>query len=119
MHEYQINLESIVREVRDASSNVTTVILMTTIPVDDATHNSTEHLLKNGFKRYNKDVERYNDVMKRVAHDFNCPVIDLNKISEPLIPKNVRDHVHLDPDGSLLLAKGIVKRLSALNVFEW
>lgn len=69
------------------------VIWVTTTPVDDERHNS-----RASFKRYNRDVLRYNAAAAEIMAAYGVPSIDLYAFTDALEGEKYADHVHfLEP----------------------
>lgn len=89
--EYISNLHAIVALSRKAGW---TLVWVTSTPVDDAIHNARNV----GFYRYNRDVEEYNLLARRVFEAAHVPVIDLYAFSRTFPADAYSDHVHYRPD---------------------
>lgn len=84
---YKSNLEEVISLVRGKGKEV---IWVMTTPVDDEIHMAR---LKE-FKRFNKDVIKYNGIAKEVMERLNVPIIDLYTFTEGLGEDIYADHVH-------------------------
>lgn len=112
---YQVNIDQYGRNLEHIF-NLTRILAQKTIwintsPVLDHIHNS----LKSEFKRFNKDVERYNKVAEKIAMSNNIPIIDLNGFCISLGGEELyQDHVHFMPTVQQLQASFIAEQLKVL-----
>jgi lysophospholipase L1-like esterase len=84
---YQGNLNAIVRLVKGRD---TLAVWVRTTPVDDERHNARQV----GFRRFNHDVVRYNEVADRVFGEAGVPLVDLYTYTYNLGGDVFCDHVH-------------------------
>jgi hypothetical protein len=105
---YERNLKQIF-DLAKILSNKT--IWVNTSPVIDDHHNS----LKNEFKRFNRDVVKYNEIAKRLATSNDGVIIDLYEFCLCLGGREIyQDHVHFTPVIQKLQAAYIAGHISAL-----
>ncbi len=84
---YKSNLEEVVSIVRSRGKEI---IFVNTTPVNDEVH-----LAKcKDFKRFNKDVIKYNEIAKEVMERLDVPVIDLYTFTAGFGKDIYADHVH-------------------------
>lgn len=106
--QYKYNLEQIFY-LTNFLSNKT--IWINTTQVIDNLHNS----LKSEFKRFNKDVEKYNEVAKKIAISNHIPIIDLNGFCKSLGGQEIyQDHVHFIHEIQKLQAAYIAGHIKSL-----
>ena len=93
---YEANLRAIIGSAEDLR---TTLLWVTTTPVDEAAHNVPDM----AFHRHNSDVEAYNAAAKRVMDEASVPVIDLHRFTMSLgSPSDtLRDGRHARPEVQL------------------
>ena len=84
---YKSNLEEVISLVRGKGKEI---IWVNTTPVNDEVHLAK---LKD-FKRFNKDVIKYNEIAKEVMDRLNVPVIDLYTFTAGFGKDIYADHVH-------------------------
>ena len=63
------------------------------------------------FKRYNSDIEKYNEVAKRVLSEKGVIINDLYTISAGFDESLHADWVHFNEEGSEILARAVVKKI--------
>lgn len=78
--------------------------------------------LKNGANPQDADLDKYSDVVRKLATDYHCTLIDLRKAFADYEAANNRDNkesgllttdrVHLTPAGNQLVADEMIKGLS-------
>ena len=83
---YRENLEAVVDMMK---AHGIKVIWVTTTPVDDERHNA-----RASFKRYNRDVLRYNAIAAEIMQKNAIPTIDLYAFTDALEGEKFVDHVH-------------------------
>ena len=66
------------------------------------------------FCRYNSDIERYNEVAKRVMAEKNVPVNDLYSITAAFDDSLHADWVHFNEEGSKILAHAVCEKIKAV-----
>lgn len=106
--QYERNLKQIFKFTKILSHKT---IWIKISPVIDDLHNS----LKKEFKRYNRDIIKYNEVSERLAQS-NCElIIDLYKFSKSLGGREIyQDHVHFKPEIQKLQAAYIASQIKNL-----
>lgn len=108
IYQYERNLKQIFKLTKILSHKT---IWVNTSPVIDHLHNS----LKSEFKRFNKDVEKYNEVAEKIAISNHIPIIDLNGFCKSLGCEEIyQDHVHFKPEIQKLQAAFIAGHLKVL-----
>lgn len=90
IEEYQQNLQSIIRRVRDAGKQL---IWISTTPVDEKRHQARQPY----FHRYEADLSAFNEAAARIMAKNHVPVIDLYSFTST-IQDPYRDHVHFRRD---------------------
>lgn len=100
--EYTLNLEISVRLAREqmissseggGGATAGLVIWVTTTPVDDHKHNV---VYQQSWRRYNRDVRRYNEAAVALMRRLDVPVIDLYTFTaQKLGTASGRDHGHM------------------------
>ena len=87
-NQYRENLNKIIEISKDLSNKL---IWISTTPVNDEIHNSRN----DGYLRYNKDVQKYNELAQNVMKTNNIKIIDLYEFTKKLENEDMyRDHVH-------------------------
>ena len=86
-------------------------VWVTTTPVYDDRHNAVAV----GFRRFNRDVLRYNVIAMECVTAAEVPSIDLYAFSAPFGAKAVDDHVHFVPEVRAAQAEYIVEELRSLT----
>lgn len=86
-------------------------IFITTTPLEDNRHNQRT---APDFKRYNADVEMYNDIAVKIAKQYAATIIDLNSFVKSLDGEVFIDHVHYLEDVRKLQAAYITGSLLAI-----
>ncbi len=102
--QYEENLNEIFK-IAEKHGIKTIYINSTAVP--DEKHNARVDRL--GFKRYNKDLVKCNEVAEKVAKEHNIPVIDLYNFTENLPGEKYVDHVHFDMETREAQAKFLAK----------
>jgi len=99
---YEANLHQIVRRLRAAST--ANLLFATTTPVIDERHQAHKE-----FKRFQKDVEAYNNVGLRVMTELKVPTVDLHGLIQQHGPDQLLlpDGVHYPESASRLLAEAV------------
>lgn len=87
---YEENLQEIFRILL---SHGIKVIFVNTTPVDEVKH-CTE--IPAGIKRYNGDVDAYNEVAQRVAGDHQIMVVDLHSFTSNVKGDKYCDYAHFN-----------------------
>lgn len=87
IEEYKSNLAKII-EISKRMSNKTVWVAIT--PIVDEIHNSR----KEGFLRYSRDAEDYDNSAKEVMKENNIPCVDLYSFTMALGKNIYFDHVH-------------------------
>ena len=91
-NQYRENLNKIIEISKDLSNKL---IWISTTPVNDEIHNSRN----DGYLRYNKDVEKYNELAQNIMSANNIKIIDLYEFTKKLESKDIyRDHAHYRED---------------------
>lgn len=93
IEDYRKNLKNIVRLLADNGINP---IWVRTTPVEDEQHNSGQK----DFKRYSKDLDKYNAAADEIMNAAGIRMIDLHTFTASLGKgKEIyRDHVHYHPE---------------------
>jgi hypothetical protein len=107
IEEYGRNLRSILGLAQ--GMGVHTVWVRTT-PIDDEQHNGRGV----GFKRYERDVVRYNEVADTVMGEYGVPVVDLYAFTKDLGDDVYSDHAHFTEAVRALQAAFIAGHLYGL-----
>ena len=68
-----------------------------------------EEWARDDFKRYNSDIEKYNEVARRVLETRGVIINDLYKISAAFDNSLHADWVHFNEEGSKILAQAVSK----------
>ena len=68
-----------------------------------------EEWARDDFKRYNSDIEKYNEVARRVLEERGVIINDLYKISAAFDNSLHADWVHFNEEGSKILAQAVAK----------
>jgi lysophospholipase L1-like esterase len=106
--DYELNLNNIFDEVKKISNEV---IWVRTTPVIDELHNP----LKNDYKRYHADVEKYNDIADRITNSRNIWSIDLHTFCQCLgEAETYLDHIHFNNETRNLQGAFIAGQIIAL-----
>lgn len=87
IRQYEKNLEKIIAISRKMDSKL---VWIQSTPVVDSIHNKRV----GGFKRYCKDIKRYNRIAEKIMLQNDVPVIDLYDFTLKFIPGAYQDHVH-------------------------
>ena len=91
-NQYRENLNKIIEISKDLSNKL---IWISTTPVNDEIHNSRN----DGYLRYNKDVQKYNELAQNVMKINNIKIIDLYEFTQKLKSQEMyRDHVHYNEE---------------------
>jgi lysophospholipase L1-like esterase len=85
--------ENLVKIMETAKRMSETVIWAKSTPVVDDIHNTRTDM----FKRYSKDLERYNEKADGIAKAFDVPVMDLYGFTKNFGPGAYADHIHFKP----------------------
>jgi|WetSurMetagenome_2_1015567.scaffolds.fasta_scaffold64294_2 lysophospholipase L1-like esterase len=109
--EYVANLKAILALAKKMRLGV---VWVTSTPVDDARHNAQNV----GFFRYNRDVEAYNDLARRLFEKAGTPIVDLNAFSRQFPADAYADHVHYKPEYVQLQAAFIAGFLTNPSLLE-
>lgn len=102
---YKSNLKNIITISKEMANKV---IWITSTPVIDEIHNRR----KEGFFRYNEDLEVYNDVAKKIMIENDIKIIDLNNYTKALGTEIYCDHVHFKNEIRMIQAKFIINSLN-------
>lgn len=105
--DYSLNLNKII-DIGSSISNK--VIWIDSTPIIDEVHNSR----KEGFFRYSKDVERYNEIAREVMIEKEISIIGLHDFTKSLGDQIYQDHVHFKKEVSELQAAFISGYLNNL-----
>jgi len=97
LEEYKSNLRSTLALLTE--KNIHPIWIRTT-PVVDSIHNARQP----AFKRYSKDLDRYNNAADKICREEKVPVIDLYSFTLKFIPEHYIDHVHYDEETRALQA---------------
>ena len=107
--QYEANLRSIVKRIREETDAV--VLFATTTPILNdraaAARKGRDYVL------LGESVTQYNEIAVKVMHDLNVPINDLHTtLSKPEAPQTTdtliaTDGVHLTPEGRELLGKQV------------
>jgi lysophospholipase L1-like esterase len=106
--EYVANLKAICRLSKQMRLKL---VWVTSTPVDDAVHNARNV----GFFRYDRDVDTYNQLARRVFEKEHVPIIDLYAFSRAFPSDAYADHVHYRPEYVALQAAFIAGSLLSLT----
>ena len=68
-----------------------------------------EEWARDDFKRYNSDIEKYNEVAKRVLSEKGAIINDLYSVSAKFDNSLHADWVHFNEEGSKILAEAVCK----------
>lgn len=90
LEKYEKNLDEIYEIMENHGVKC---IFMTTTPVLEEMHNT---LIPCGIKRYNKDVDEYNAVAKKVAKKHNAAIIDLHRFVSSNTGEVYIDYAHFN-----------------------
>ena len=88
--QYEQNLEAIYQIL---TGKGIPCIFVNTTPVDEVKH-CTE--IPAGIKRYNADVQAYNEVAARIAAKYQVPVLDLYSFSDHISGDKYCDYAHFN-----------------------
>jgi hypothetical protein len=108
IEDYRRNLRSILKLLADKDINV---IWIRSTPVEDEQHNSGQK----DFKRYSKDLDKYNAAADEIMNEAGIRMIDLYSFTRKLGKgKDIyRDHIHYHPEIESLQAAYIAGYLQA------
>ena len=107
--QYEANLRTIVKRIRDETDAV--VLFATTTPILDDRAAKTRS--ERDYELLNRSIEQYNAIALKVMRELKVPVNDLHTtISKPKSPETietliVNDGVHLSPTGRELLGEQV------------
>ena len=79
-------------------------------PIIDEIHN----LRKEGFLRYSKDVDNYDNAAKQIMKEYNIPCIDIYNFTKNLGTDIYSDHVHFKEEVKKLQAAFIAGYLNCI-----
>jgi len=105
LEEYEQNVRKIVQRLRAAGAKV---IWALTTPVNGQWHHA-----RKGFDRWEKDVDAYNAVARRVCTELNVPITDLFKLVQDRGPDSMllEDGVHFKPEACRELGKAVAAHI--------
>lgn len=106
---YKRNLEEIIDLAKKMSKDV---VWITTTPIIDMVHNSR----KEGFLRFIKDLELYNNIAEEIMVGKSIEVIDLYNFTRSLGENIYCDHVHFKDNIRKLQAAFIANNLNLFKV---
>lgn len=105
IEEYKKNLIEIIKLSRIMSNKIIWVGLT---PIVDKIHNSR----KEGFLRYSKDAENYNNAALQIMKKYNVPCVDMYNFTKNLGEDIYFDHVHYKEEVRKLQASFIAGHLN-------
>jgi lysophospholipase L1-like esterase len=105
--EYVQNLSEMIRLSKAMS---TRLIWIRSTPVVDSIHNTKVH-----FKRFNKDVMRYNHLADSVMNAAQVPIIDLYSFTLKFGNDNYEDHVHFKKHIRIKQARYIAREIKKIT----
>ena len=88
----------------------TRLIWIRSTPVVDSIHNTKVH-----FKRFNKDVMRYNHLADSVMNAAQVPIIDLYSFTLKFGNDNYEDHVHFKKHIRIKQARYIAREIKKIT----
>lgn len=103
--EYEANLRSILELIKQRG--IVPVWVRTTMVLDERHNSRSEE-----FKRYNRDVLRYNEAADAIMAEYGVDSIDLYSFTERFGDDAYSDHVHFKPHISALQAAFIAGYLA-------
>ncbi len=106
-NEYKNNLSKMIDIAKDMSNKV---IWVTSTPLNETIHNSR----KEGYLRFSKDLETYNNIAKEVITSKNVEEIDLYSFTKSLGEEIYCDHVHFTEEVRKLQGAYIAGYLESL-----
>ncbi|MCQ4924028.1 SGNH/GDSL hydrolase family protein [Tissierella carlieri] len=105
LEEYKLNLIKIIKISKMMANKIIWIGLT---PIIDEIHN----LRKEGFLRYSKDVENYDNAAKQIMKEYNIPYIDIYNFTKNLGTDIYLDHVHFKEEVKKLQAAFIAGYLN-------
>lgn len=125
LHDIRVNREThkIQIEIEEYKKNLIEIIKLSKImsnkfiwigltPIVDKVHNSR----KEGFLRYGKDAENYNNASLQIMKDYDVPYIDMYNFTKNLGENIYFDHVHYKEEVRKLQAAFISGHLNYLFI---
>lgn len=107
LEEYKLNLIKIIKISKMMANKIIWIGLT---PIIDAIHN----LRKEGFLRYSKDVDNYDNAAKQIMKEYNIPCIDIYNFTKNLGTDIYSDHVHFKEEVKKLQAAFIAGYLNCI-----
>ncbi|WP_406242572.1 SGNH/GDSL hydrolase family protein [Tissierella carlieri] len=107
LEEYKLNLIKIIKISKMMANKIIWIGLT---PIIDAIHN----LRKEGFLRYSKDVDNYDNAAKQIMKEYNISCIDIYNFTKNLGTDIYSDHVHFKEEVKKLQAAFIAGYLNCI-----
>ena len=103
---YEAMLVRVHRMIRTTFPNAKIIFALSTAVI--------EEWARPDFKRYNSDIEKYNEVAKRVLSEKGVIINDLYTVSAGFDESLHADWVHFNEEGSEILARAVVEKIRAI-----